>query len=452
MARLLVVDDEKGIRFALRDFLEDKGYSVDEAESLSRAQQVFEASPPDAVILDYKLPDGTAVDFLPTLKKLDPSVPVLVLTAHATIDLAVQAVKLGAEQFLAKPVELPALLLVVERLLESQRDRRGRVARRTRQARDSVDPFLGESPAIRALAEQARRVTSSPSPIMIQGETGSGKGLLARWLHANGPRAEEPFVDLNCAGLSRDLLESELFGHERGAFTGAVTAKPGLLEVAHRGVAFLDEIGDLDLQLQPKLLKALEDKRFRRLGEVRDRQVDVQLIVATHHDLAALVRENRFRSDLYFRISAIPLRVPPLRERREDIPMLARGLLEAFGVELGRRGLRLADGAEQALQQYAWPGNVRELRNVLERAALLSGRDELRAGDLQFDGPAAPAAAPAAADTGLTLAELERRHIEAVLAETGGRVPEAARRLGVARSTLYEKLKRLGLAGGGEPA
>jgi DNA-binding NtrC family response regulator len=452
MARLLVVDDEKGIRFALRDFLEDKGYSVDEAESLSRARQVFEASPPDAVILDYKLPDGTAVDFLPTLKKLDPSVPVLVLTAHATIDLAVQAVKLGAEQFLAKPVELPALLLVVERLLESQRDRRGRVARRTRQARDSVDPFLGESPAIRALAEQARRVTSSPSPIMIQGETGSGKGLLARWLHANGPRAEEPFVDLNCAGLSRDLLESELFGHERGAFTGAVTAKPGLLEVAHRGVAFLDEIGDLDLQLQPKLLKALEDKRFRRLGEVRDRQVDVQLIVATHRDLAALVRENRFRSDLYFRISAIPLRVPPLRERREDIPMLARGLLEAFGVELGRRGLRLADGAEQALQQYAWPGNVRELRNVLERAALLSGRDELRAGDLQFDGPAAPASVPAAADTGLTLAELERRHIEAVLAETGGRVPEAARRLGVARSTLYEKLKRLGLAGGGEPA
>jgi len=451
VAKLLIVDDEKGIRFALRDFLEDKGYSVDEADSLSRAHQVFEASPPDAVILDYKLPDGTAVDFLPTLKKLDPSVPVLVLTAHATIDLAVQAVKLGAEQFLAKPVELPALLLVIERLLESQRDRRGRVARRTRQARDSVDPFLGESAAIRSLAERAQRVTSSPSPIMIQGETGSGKGVLARWLHANGPRAEEPFVDLNCAGLSKDLLESELFGYERGAFTGAVAAKPGLLEVAHRGVAFLDEIGDLDLQLQPKLLKALEDKRFRRLGEVRDRQVDVQLIVASHHDLAALVRENRFRSDLYFRISAIPLRVPPLRERREDIPMLARSLLEACGIELGRRGLRFAGDAERALQQYAWPGNVRELRNVLERAVLLSGREEIRAADFQFDSSTAASMPAGTADTGLTLAELEKRHIEAVLAETGGRVPEAARRLGVARSTLYDKLKRLGLASGDEP-
>jgi DNA-binding NtrC family response regulator len=447
------VDDERGIRFALRDFLEDRGYIVEEADSLAQARRVFEASPPDGVILDYKLPDGTAVDFLPTLKKLDASVPVLVLTAHATIDLAVQAVKLGAEQFLAKPVELPALLLVIERLLESQRDRRGRVARRTRQARDSVDPFLGESPAIRSLAEKARRVTSSPSPspILIQGETGSGKGVLARWLHANGPRAEEPFVDLNCAGLSKDLLESELFGYERGAFTGAVMAKPGLLEVAHRGVAFLDEIGDLDLQLQPKLLKALEDKRFRRLGEVRDRQVDVQLIVASHHDLAVLVRESRFRSDLYFRISAIPLRVPPLRERREDIPLLARGLLEACAVELGRRGLHLAEDAEPALQQYAWPGNVRELRNVLERAALLSGRDEIRARDLQFDGSAAASPAGGTTDTGLTLAEIEKRHIEAVLAETGGRVPEAARRLGLARSTLYDRLKRLGLAGSEEP-
>jgi DNA-binding NtrC family response regulator len=312
-----------------------------------------------------------------------------------------------------------------------------------------VDPFLGESAAIRALADQARRVTNSPSPIMLQGETGSGKGVLARWLHANGPRSEEPFVDLNCAGLSKELLESELFGHERGAYTGAVAAKPGLLEVAHRGVAFLDEIGDLDLQLQPKLLKALEDKRFRRLGEVRDRQVDVQLIVASHHDLGALVREARFRSDLYFRISAIPLRVPPLRERREDIPMLARGLLEAFGAELGRREVRLAEGAEQALQKYSWPGNVRELRNVLERAVLMSGRQEIRASDVQFDSSAATPPATGS-DTGLTLAELEKRHIEAVLAETGGRVPEAARRLGVARSTLYDKLKRLGLAGGDE--
>jgi DNA-binding NtrC family response regulator len=446
MSRLLLVDDEDAIRFAVRDFLESRGHQVEEAITAAEAEKAFQSGAPDAVILDYRLPDGTALDLLPKLQALDASVPVLVLTAHASIDLAVQAVKLGAEQFLAKPVELPALELVVDRMLEHQRNRRVRQARRTQNARDVVDPFVGTSEAIRSLAKRAQRLLESASPIMILGETGSGKGVLARWLHANGPRADEPFLDLNCAGLSRELLESELFGFERGAFTGAVAAKPGLLEVAHRGVAFLDEIGDLDIQLQPKLLKVLDEKRFRRLGEVRDRLIDVQLVVATHRDLAAAVQDGSFRSDLYFRVSTLPLRMPALRERPEDILLLARWLLGRCATEQGRRDLRLSPSAERALQEYSWPGNVREMRNVLERAALMSTRDELQAEDFQFE---ATAMSRAPQPTGaLTLAEVERQHIESVLKEAGGRVPEAASRLGLARSTLYEKLRRLGLTPG----
>jgi DNA-binding NtrC family response regulator len=390
---------------------------------------------------------------LPRIREIDSTLPVVVLTGHATIDLAVRAVKEGADQFLAKPVELPALVVMLRRLLETQREKRRQAAGRARQAREAVDPFTGTSAAIRRLAEDARRLQASSSPILIEGETGSGKGVLARWLHRNGPRGDEPFVDMNCAGLSREFLETELFGHEKGAYTGAVNSKQGLLEVAHRGVVFLDEIGDLDPQVQPKLLKVLEEKRFRRLGEVRDRQVDVQLVAASHQSLPQLVQEKKFRSDLYFRISTIPLRVPAMRERVEDIPILARQLLAVLSNDLGRRGLRLSPEAERALAAYSWPGNVRELRNVLERAALLCGRDVLEASDLRFEttaGPVAPSAPmpgfAAAPGANLTLEELERSHIERVLAELGGRVTEASQRLGIPRSTLYQKIKRFGLA------
>jgi DNA-binding NtrC family response regulator len=445
LARILIVDDEPGIRFGVRDFLESEGLEVDEAESVATAEKAVRESRPDAVVLDHMLPDGTALDLLPRLKEIDPSLPVVVLTGHASIDLAVRAVKEGADQFLSKPVELPALLVLLKRLLESQKERRRQIAGRTRQAREAIDPFVGTSAVIRRLAEDARRVAGSSSPILIEGETGSGKGVLARWLHRNGPRADEPFVDLNCAGLSREFLETELFGHEKGAYTGAVSSKPGLLEVAHRGVAFLDEIGDLDPQVQPKLLKVLEDHRFRRLGEVRDRQVDVQLFAATHQDLSTLTGEKNFRSDLYYRISTLPLRVPALRERPEDIPILARRLLEGFSADLGRRGLTLSEAAQARLGQYSWPGNVRELRNVLERALLLSGRDVIEPGDLRFEGPGGTAVETARAGAPMTLEELERQHIARVLDNLGGRVAEASQRLGIPRSTLYQKIKRFGI-------
>jgi DNA-binding NtrC family response regulator len=452
LPKILIVDDEPGIRFGVRDFLEAEGLEVEEADSAASAEKAVREFHPDAIVLDHMLPDGTALELLPRIREIDATLPVVVLTGHATIDLAVRAVKEGADQFLAKPVELPALLVMLRRLLESQREKRRQAAGRARQAREAVDPFTGSSPAIRRLAEDARKLVASSSPILIEGETGSGKGVLARWLHRNGPRADEPFVDMNCAGLSREFLETELFGHEKGAYTGAVNAKQGLLEVAHRGVVFLDEIGDLDPQVQPKLLKVLEEKRFRRLGDVRDRQIDVQLVAASHQSLPQLVQEKKFRSDLYFRISTIPLRVPALRERTEDIPVIARQLLAGLANDLGRRGLRLSPEAERALTAYAWPGNVRELRNVLERAALLCGRDSLEASDLRFESSGALQAAgtPAPAADGptshLTLEELERRHIDRVLQELGGRVTEASQRLGVPRSTLYQKIKRYGIA------
>ncbi len=448
MAKILIVDDEPGIRFGVRDFLESEGLEVEEADTVAAAEKAVREGHPDAVVLDHMLPDGTALDLLPRIRAIDASLPVVVLTGHATIDLAVRAVKEGADQFLAKPVELPALLVMVQRLLETQREKRRQIAGRARQAREAVDPFTGTSAAIRGLAEQAHRVVATSSPILIEGETGSGKGVLARWLHRNGPRAEEPFVDMNCAGLSREFLETELFGHEKGAYTGAVSSKQGLLEVAHRGVVFLDEIGDLDPQVQPKLLKVLEEKRFRRLGDVRDRQVDVQLVAASHQNLPQLVREKKFRDDLYFRISTIPLRMPPLRERPEDIPILARQLLEGFAGDVGRRGLRLSPEAERALRSYSWPGNVRELRNVLERALLLCGRDVLEPADLRFEGPGAALTAPAegsAAEMYLTLEDLEKVHIERVLREMGGRVAEASQRLGIPRSTLYQKIKKFSI-------
>jgi len=449
LPKILIVDDEPGIRFGVRDFLENEGLEVDEADSVAAAERAVREGRPDAIVLDHMLPDGTALDLLPRLRELDASTPVVVLTGHATIDLAVRAVKEGADQFLAKPVELPALLVMLRRLLEAQREKRRQIAGRARQAREAVDPFVGVSAAIREVAEHARKLLASSSPILIEGETGTGKGVLARWLHRNGPRADEPFVDMNCAGLSREFLETELFGHEKGAYTGAVAAKQGLLEVAHRGVMFLDEIGDLDPQVQPKLLKVLEEKRFRRLGEVRDRQVDVQLLAASHQNLPQLVQERKFRGDLYFRICTIPLRMPPLRERPEDVPILARQLLENFASDVGRRGLRLSPEAERALCAYRWPGNVRELRNVLERALLLSGKDVLEPEDLRFEGPGGEPPTlvqPAPGETHLTLEELEKRHIERVLREMGGRVADASQRLGIPRSTLYQKLKKFSIS------
>src|SRR5688572_19120524 len=334
--KILVVDDEAGIRFGIRDFLESSGYDVEEAESCQAAVEIFQTARPDIAIIDYLLADGNALELLPRLKALYPEIPLVILTGHGSIDLAVRAVKEGAEQFLTKPVEMASLLVVLQRLIDDRRTRRRQLAGQVRESRGEFDPFLGDTPAVRRLAEQAERVAAADRPVLIQGPTGSGKGVLARWLHNHGPRADEALVDLNCAGLAREFLESELFGHEKGAFTGAAASKPGLLEIGHRGSVFLDEIGDMSPEVQPKVLKVLEEQRFRRMGEVRDRHVDVRLIAASHHDLVSLVQEKRFRSDLYFRISTLPLMVPSLAQRAADIALLAAAILQRLGPELGR--------------------------------------------------------------------------------------------------------------------
>jgi DNA-binding NtrC family response regulator len=447
---ILIVDDEERIRFAVRDFLELQDYAVVEADTCAAAESQVRDARPEAVVLDYGLPDGNALDLLPRLKAIDPDLPVVILTGQGTIELAVRAIKEGADHFLIKPVELPALLILVQRLLERGRTHRRELANQaSRDRRREVDPFQGSGPMMRRLGEQAAKMADADSPVLILGETGSGKGVVARWLHKRSRRAAEAFVDLNCAGLARELLESELFGYAKGAFTGAAASKLGLLEVAHRGTVFLDEIGDVDPLVQPKLLTVLEDKRFRRLGDVQDRSVDLRLIAATSHDLSRLSQEQKFRSDLYFRISTLVLRVPPLRERPDDIATLATDMLAWLGRDRGRRTVALSEPAMRSLQAYAWPGNVRELRNVLERAVLLAGSDTLQPADLHFDAVAsavtsATAKSPAF-DGNLTLAEVERRHIENVLREVGGKVADAATRLGVPRSTLYQKIKALGI-------
>jgi DNA-binding NtrC family response regulator len=447
--RILLVDDEADIRFAIGSFFESHGFEIAEAETCAAALEHARTTLPDAVVIDYILPDGNALDLIPRLREIDASMSLVVLTGHASIDLAVTAVKEGADQFLTKPVELPALKLVIERLLSAGRAKRRQLARINRQGRELVDPFLGSSAIARKVAAEAARIAGAEAPVLILGETGSGKGVLARWLHAHSPRADEALVDLNCAGLSKELLDAELFGHERGAFTGAVAAKVGLLEVAHQGVLFLDEIGDMDPLVQAKLLKVLEEQRFRRLGDVRDKQVNVRLIAATHHDVPQLVQEGRFRRDLYFRISALPITMPALRERPEDIPVLAEQLLERLAADLGHRPVTLDGEALEALRSYSWPGNIRELRNVLERALLLSDATVLYRGDLRFDtvaGGGPTVAAELGDDSNLTLEELEHRHIERVMRAESGGVEAAARRLGISRSTLYQKLKEYGLS------
>jgi DNA-binding NtrC family response regulator len=306
-----------------------------------------------------------------------------------------------------------------------------------------LDPFVGSSRLIRELAEQAHKVAGCDSTVLIQGATGTGKGALARWLHAHSARADEPFVDLNCSGLSRDLLESELFGHQKGAFTGAIADKSGLFEIADRGTVFLDEVGDVDPRVQPKLLKVLEEKRFRRLGDVYDRRADVRFIASTQEDLNQLVQEKKFRSDLYFRVSTIRLLLPPLSRRPEDIPALCECILAMVAQTEGLPQASVAPAALKLLQEYAWPGNVREMRNVLERALVLGCGPTLGSEHLSFEsGMRVSSNDPGS----LTLNDLERLHISRVLQEEHGRVQIAARRLAIGRSSLYKKIKDYGIA------
>jgi DNA-binding NtrC family response regulator len=438
--KVLVVDDEALLRESVCNYLECFEYEAIPAATCKQTQELIRQSHPEALIIDYSLPDGTALDMLPEIRQLDPNLPVIILTGHGSVQLAVQAIKSGAEQFVTKPVELSALKTILAQVLHQAKQERPAPA--SGAGGQACNPFLGSSEAVRTLQKQAERIAGTDCSVLFLGETGAGKGVLAKWMHERSRRSAQAFVDLNCAGLSRDLLESELFGHEKGAFTGAITAKPGLLEYAGQGTLFLDEIGDMDLDVQAKLLKVIEERKFRRLGDVRDRRTDARLISATHHNITNLVRDKKFRADLYFRVATVVLRVPPLRERTEDIVPLAERILGALSHSHARGAFQLAPGAIKSLTSHPWPGNIRELRNVLERAILLSTGQTISERDLQYDTAYDTATQD---ESRMTLQELQCLHIKRVLEQEMGHVERAAKRLGIPRSTLYQKIKELGI-------
>ena len=464
-ARVLVVEDDEPLRFGMVATLRAQGFDVIEAASCRRADEVVARDRPDVVVTDLRLPDGEAIDLLRSVRKVDPSILVYIVTGYGTIDVAVRALKEGAEDFLTKPVEMQTLIQFVRDATTRRRAERPGV----RSTRPEREVFRSRSGRMQQVEQQVERLRDADCSVLIVGETGTGKSVLARRLHAVGARARGPLVDVNCASLSREFVESELFGHERGAFTGAHGAKQGLFDAAHGGTLFLDEIGDIDLQVQPKILKVLEERRFRRMGDVRERTADVRLFAATHHDLLEAVKNKTFRADLYYRISTVTLTMPALRDRPEDIVPLAYQMLGETTVELSR-------DAEASLLDYPWPGNIRELKNVIERALVLRLGHTIRASDLCFDAslprvvaaapvaaapaPVAPMPAPAAT-SGITpvvrdtqgapfaqvstLEAMEREHIRMALAAENGRVEAAARRLGISRSTLYQRIKNYGL-------
>ena len=428
-------------------FFEQKGWSVQRAAEANGAMDVYERDRPDLVLLDVDLPGVSGLRFLEVLRFRDPDATVIMLTGQAEIATAVEAMRLGAENFLTKPVELAHLEAASERAMEkSELRRRNRyLAERTTDVTGAE--ALGRSPLMQDLARQVGILAASDTTVLLTGETGTGKGWVAHLLHTLSPRATRPFVEINCAGLTPTFLDSEIFGHEKGAFTDAKEQKRGLFEVAHTGTLFLDEVGDLATELQPKLLKVLESRRFRRLGGTREIDVDVRVVAATNVDLAQAVQAGRFREDLFYRLNVLPMRLPPLRERgREEVADLCIRVLVDLRRRLGRGPTRLGDEALTVLTQYSWPGNIRELRNVLERVLLLSGsEDEIGRSHLPPEMVGVNALNDATADADLSLEEVERRHIARVLASQAGNRSRAARTLGISRATLYDKLARYGL-------
>ena len=429
MISVLVVDDDRTVRETLADFFDTLGYSARTAASASEGRQAAAAHAPDVVLVDLRLPDASGLMLLEALRADDPELGVIMLTGHADVPTAVRAMQQGALDFLEKPVDLEALDAAVTRAAELVRLRREVSHLRAHRPEGSSagDESGGDAPSLERLIDLAAR--NNDVPVLIVGETGTGKGYVARRIHDRSSRASQPFVEVNGASLSATFLESELFGHERGAFTDAKLAKRGLLEVASGGTLFLDEVGELAPEVQPKLLKVLEDRTFRRLGGTAELRSDARVLAATNRPIAALVGEGRFRADLYYRLQVLTLVLPSLRERREELSSLASAFLP--------RGARLSPSALRALERYAWPGNVRELKNTLWRATLLAEGSPIEARHLGL--PQTHSPRPSGP---MTLDEAERRAIRDALQFTEGNKVHAARVLGIARSTLLEKLKR----------
>ncbi len=461
---ILVIEDEAVLARNIAVYLERGGYEVRIAESAEAGLALMEEFRPDAVVLDFNLPGRDGMQALTHIRALDASVRVVMITGHGNVELAVQAMKAGAFDFISKPVVLSKLKLVIERAFGETRRETTLAYYQKRDAENAAEGgLLGESPPMRALKQKLQQLLRAesqmrdgdPPAVLVLGETGSGKEVVARALHYNGPRRDKPFVELNCAALPAHLLESELFGHERGAFTDARERKLGLVETAEGGSLFLDEIGDMDLGLQSKLLKLLEEKTVRRIGSLREQKVNVRIVAATHRPLEQLVEERSFRADLYYRLRVVQLQLPPLRERGADILLLTQHFLQHHAQRYGTLTPALGAGAAEALVQHRWPGNVRELRNVLEQAVLLHPGATIEAEHLSLSrlgkAGAGPVAAPASGAAQPppahedTLPEVERRALLQALESHAWNVSRAARALGISRDTLRYRIEKFNL-------
>jgi DNA-binding NtrC family response regulator len=443
-ARLLIVDDDTAMRQMLESLFREQGYLVDEASSANAALELSRDEEYDVVLSDIKMPGKSGIELVGELRQLRPETPVVLMTAFGSIDSAVESLRAGAFDYITKPFEPDAVLLTVERALE--RRVMEEENRRLRKAVDRTANFgdlIGESPAMREIFAMIRKVAHGRSSVLITGESGTGKEVVARTLHYHGSRANKPFLPINCTAIPEGLLESELFGHVRGAFTGAHSSKRGLFEKAHGGTLFLDEIGDLGPTLQGKLLRVLQDHEIRPVGGTQSVKVDVRIIAATNKDLEEEMEQGRFRDDLFYRLNVIPIHIPPLRERPEDIP----ALVEDFVRRHSDRPRRFSAAAIARLEACPWRGNARELENLVERALALSDKEVIDVGDLPLEGTAraserdaeGPLGLADAARRGLSMRELEDLYIDEVLALTGGKKGEAARLLGIDRKTLYRR-------------
>jgi DNA-binding NtrC family response regulator len=458
-ARILLVEDKDSLRTMLRHALERQGHAVLEARDQPEALRFLQQGQADLVLSDLRLPTGDGFGVLRAAKEIDTDTPVIVMTAYGSIEDAVAAMKEGALDFLAKPIDPDHLLLLVARALERRRLVTENLLMKEELAvRRGAPVLVGEDPSLRKLFASLQRAATTDTTVLLEGESGTGKELFARSLHALSQRSDGPFVAINCAAIPETLLETELFGHEKGAFTGAHQRKPGKFELAHRGTLFLDEIGDLPMALQAKILRALEERRFERVGGTASVQVDVRLVAATNKGLRAAVASKRFREDLFFRLSVFPITVPPLRDRPGDIPLLARYFVERFCRDLKKKPLALSEGAQDQLRTYRWPGNVRELQNCIERAVILADGDTIlpRHLNLSFAEPPTDENAPspwAHVDLSGGLTEVTRRvtsaieklKIEDSLKEAGGNKGRAAELLQVSYKTLLAKLREHGI-------